>query len=109
MSEGGGFVMDGAGTKHACGMVAPDGSGASGVSFKVQKIVTGIFEALFNDDFHEVPAVSVAQIYRWPMDNNPNGGDTWDNAVLITIGADRLRLKTGTAAAVSWLSPRMGA
>ena len=101
--------MNGAGTKHVCGLVASDGSGVTGVSFKVQKIATGIFEALFNDDFHEVPAVSVAQIYRWPMDNNPNGGDTWDNAVLITIGADRLRLKTGTAAAVSWLSPRMGA
>ena len=101
--------MDGAGTKHACGMVAPDGSGASGVSFKVQKIVTGIFEALFNDDFHEVPAVSVAQIYRWPMDNNPNGGDTWDNAVLITIGADRVRLKTDSQRTVSLLSPRMGA
>jgi hypothetical protein len=101
--------MGGAGTKHVCGRVAPDGSGASGVSFKVQKIVTGIFEALFNDDFHEVPAVSVAQIYRWPADSNPDGGDTGDNAALITMGADRLRLKTGTAAAVSCLSPRMGA
>ena len=101
--------MNGAGTKHVCGLVASDGSGVTGVSFKVQKIATGIFEALFNDDFHEIPAVSVTQIYPCPMDNNPNDDDTRDNAVLITIGADRVRLKTGSQRTVSLLSPRMGA
>jgi hypothetical protein len=101
--------MNGAGTKCACGLVAPDGSGATGVSFKIQKIATGIFEALFNDDFHEVPAASVARIYPCPMDNNPNGGDTWDNAVLIAIGADWVGLKTSSQWAVSLPSPRMGA
>ena len=54
--------MNGTGTKHVCGLVAPDGPGVTGVSFKVQKIATGIFEALFNDDFHEVPAVSVIRM-----------------------------------------------
>lgn len=98
--------MDGADTKHVCGIVAPDGARVSGRGFKIS---TEIFEDLFDEEFHEVPAVSVTQIYRWPIDNNPNGGDTRDNAVFIAIGADRVRLKTGTQRAVSLLSPRMGA
>ena len=44
-----------------------------------------------------------------PMDNNSNGGDTRDNAVLIAIEADRVSLKTGTSAAVSLLSPHTDA
>jgi hypothetical protein len=71
--------MNGTGTKHVCGFVAPDRPGVTGVSFKVQKITTGVFEALLNDEFHEVPAVSVTQIYPCP--------------------------KTGSQRAVSLLSP----
>ena len=97
--------MDGADTKHVCGIVASDGATVSGRDFK---IATGIFEALFDEDFQEVPAISVTQIYRWPIDNNPNGGDTRDNAVLIAIGANRVRLKTGTSAGRKLAEPAHG-
>jgi hypothetical protein len=97
--------MDGVDAKHVRGIVAPDGARVSGRDFK---IATGIFEALFDQDFHEVPAVSVTQIHRWPIDNNPNGDDTRDNAVLIAIGADRVRLKTGMPAGRKLAEPAHG-
>lgn len=99
--------MNGAETKHVYEIDAPSGSGVTDNSFKVQKITAGIFEALFDDDFHGVPAVCVPQIYPYPAGSNSNGGDTGDDAVLIAIGADRVRLKTVRAAAL--LSPHMGA
>jgi hypothetical protein len=106
MSKGrGNSSWTGADTKHVCGIVAPDGARVSGRGFKIS---TELFEDLFDEEFHEVPAVSVTQIYRWPIDNNPNGGDTRDNAVFIAIGADRVRLKTGTPAGRKLAEPAHG-
>lgn len=78
------------------GSVRADGTILSeGKYFKVVHGETGIYNIIFNEDFSTRPTVVVTQHYPDKDDFNNDGGDTKDNAVIIAIGKDRFKLKTG--------------
>jgi len=77
------------------GVVDPFGKVFSGAGFKVEKVDTGLCTIIFTEEFNTVPAVTATQIYPWPFDADSKGGDTRDNAVIVYIAVDRVRIKTG--------------
>lgn len=58
----------------------------------------GIYLVHFNAGFTKTPACAVTQQFsgnsKWD-DYSSNGGDTRDNAVIITLDKDHVRVKTG--------------
>jgi hypothetical protein len=77
------------------GIVEPKGTVYSGSGFKVVREEEGIYVILFDQPFSSVPAVNATEVYPTIDDFNSNGGNTKDNAVLIAVGKDRCKLKTG--------------
>jgi hypothetical protein len=67
-----------------------------GMGFRVARASTGIFDIYFDTAFSAMPFAAVSQIYpdTWTFNN---GGNTKDNAVIVGINQNRLRVKTGNA------------
>jgi hypothetical protein len=64
-----------------------------GVGFQVTRASTGLYTITFNTPFPSPPSCSVTQVF--PNDINSGGGSTIDNAVIVGIQQDRMRIKTG--------------
>ena len=81
------------------GYVNSDGSILQGSGFKVVQDDTGVYTVMFDqasdgsDIFNDTPAVSVTQVYTGDM--SYGGGDITDNAVIIAIAQDRVKILTG--------------
>ena len=80
-------------TRIIFGIVDPQGKIVSGTGFRTDKVDTGLYTILFLDVFNVVPTVVATQIY--PNDINSHGGNTNDNAVIVGITNDRVRIKVG--------------
>jgi hypothetical protein len=84
------------------GIVNKDGSKVGGgAGFTVAKVGSGVglYDITFTSRFPSVPGASVTQM--WNGNDDPlggpagQGGDTRDNAVIVYLAADRMRVKTG--------------
>lgn len=76
------------------GIVSADGTPASGTGYKVFKDDDpGVYDISFDTSFTKSPAVVATQLF--PNQPNSKGGDTRDNAVVVSIEADRCRIVTG--------------
>jgi hypothetical protein len=76
------------------GTVQSNGTIAAGSGFSVSPIESGLYEITFNQSFSARPSASVTQVFP-DLDDFGTGGDTRDNAVLVGINANRIRVKTG--------------
>jgi hypothetical protein len=75
------------------GIVHPDGKVANGAGYTVKRVNTGLYDVSFLTSFSDPPSVVATQIYDFTP--NGGGGNTRDNAVVVYIGPDRARIKTG--------------
>jgi hypothetical protein len=76
------------------GIVSADGTPASGTGYKVFKDDDpGVYDISFDTSFAVRPAVVATELF--PNQANSKGGDTRDNAVVVSIGTDRCRIVTG--------------
>ncbi len=55
---------------------------------------TGVYSVIFENEFPDVPAVSLTQVYNGDQDYE--GGDISDNAVIIYIGTKMAKFLTGS-------------
>jgi hypothetical protein len=78
------------------GIVGPNGAVSAGAGFTVTRLGTGLSDVKFDRAFAAIPSVVVTQIFSG--DPNSAGGDTRDNAVVVGITTDRVRVKTGDGA-----------
>ena len=74
--------------RYIAGTVNADGSRKSGDEFSSNKTTKGHYVVSFRPAFTQISGGSVTQVY-------PNDGDTRDNAVIISLNADSVYLKTG--------------
>jgi hypothetical protein len=77
------------------GIVDPSGTPFSGSGFRVDVVDPGLYTVLFDTAFNIIPAVTATQIYPWPMKPDSGGGQTTDNAVIVYVTNDRVRIKVG--------------
>lgn len=77
------------------GNINSNGTVSQGKGFRVVREEKGVFNVLFDAPFPGVPTVVLTQNYPGWSDFTSDGGDTRDNAVLIAVGADRFKYKTG--------------
>jgi hypothetical protein len=83
-----------AGQYVVTGFVDKDGNVLSGTGgFIVDRIETGIYSIIFTPAFLTRPVVVTSQVF--PNELFSKGGNTRDNSLLIGIGHDRARIKTG--------------
>lgn len=81
------------------GYVAGNGSVLKGTGFKVVRDTTGVYTVLFsqdqdgNDVYNDTPSVCATQVYTGDM--SYGGGYLTDNAVVIAIASDRVKILTG--------------
>ena len=78
------------------GIVAPNGAISTGAGFIVGKVGLGLYDIRFARAFPSNPCVVATQVF--PGDPGSPGGDTRDNAVIVGIAPDRVRIKTGDGA-----------
>lgn len=77
------------------GTVSKTGKKLGGSGYSVSHTEnTGIYFITFAQPFNKLPGASTTQIY--PNDPNDDGGNTRDNAVIIYLSTEQLKLKTGS-------------
>jgi hypothetical protein len=77
------------------GNVNANGTVFQGSGFRVVREEKGVYSVLFDASFPGIPSVVLTQNYPGWSDFADDGGDTRDNAVLIAVGPDRFKYKTG--------------
>jgi hypothetical protein len=77
------------------GIVDPSGTPFSGSGFRVDVVNPGLYTVLFDTAFNIIPAVTASEIYPWPLKADSEGGNTKDNAVIVYLSSDRVRIKVG--------------
>jgi hypothetical protein len=80
------------------GTVQSNGAVAAGTGFSVIRVpfTSGLYEITFDQPFADRPSAAVTQVYP-DLDDFGNGGDTRDNAVIVGINANHVRVKMGDA------------
>ena len=63
----------------------------SGDGYVVKIVGEGLYDVTFLTPFAASPSASVTQVF----DGGGQGGDTRDNAIIVSLAADRMRVKTG--------------
>lgn len=88
------------------GVVKPDGTTIAGAGFSSKKVVNegGLYDITFATSFSSAPAASVTQCYNDANgETNPfqspagRSGDTRDNAVIVYLANNMMRVATGKA------------
>jgi hypothetical protein len=73
------------------GVINANGTIAQGTGFTVSKVGTGLYDISFSNGFPGLPSVVATQWYF----GNGTGGDTRDNAVVVSVSNSSTRIKTG--------------
>ncbi|XXX71794.1 hypothetical protein WMF30_29525 [Sorangium sp. So ce134] len=76
------------------GGVMSNGGIFAGTGFTVSKVGTGFYDITFSTPFNSRASVVATQHYPG---TNDTGGDTRDNATVVVVNHDRVRIKTGGA------------
>jgi hypothetical protein len=79
------------------GYIQSNGATRAGGGFSVNRTSTGLYDIHFELPFLSVPAASVTQVYSGST-SDERGGDTRDNAVIVRLATDRMRVKIGDSA-----------
>ena len=74
------------------GFVRSTGKVETGTGYRVTHDSNGTYTVLFDVPFNTGPAVVATQCYPGEKEQ---GGDTRDNAVIVSISSDRCRIVTG--------------
>jgi len=74
--------------RYIAGTVGSNGAPVSGSDFSSTRTTKGHYVVSFRPAFAQISGGAVTQVY-------PNDGDTRDNAVIISLSADSVYLKTG--------------
>lgn len=81
------------------GVIASDGAVVGGAGFTVRRAAVGIYDMTFTQAFPVVPGATATQIFgslnSGTGDPTSAGGDPRDNAVIVHLSANKLRIKTG--------------
>jgi hypothetical protein len=86
------------------GIINSNGTKFAGDGFSVSRFKEGVFDIAFAQGFSSVPGASATQIYakdgKTPVFSGNAGatleeGDTRDNAIIVQLSADRMRVATG--------------
>jgi len=78
------------------GTIQSDGSIAAGSGFSVAHVGTGLYLITFDASFPVRPSAAVTQIFP-DLDDFGNGGNTLDNAVIVGLNTQRMKVKTGAS------------
>ena len=81
-------------TQIIYGTVDAKGEKISGNSFSSTNEASGRYRVRFEPPFASPPAVTTSQVFAGVHNN---GGDSRDNALVITIEKDKVRIRTGNA------------
>ncbi len=82
------------------GVVRSDGTVSAGAGFKSQRKDQGLYDITFDTPFSSLPGASVTEIFKDgggdPLGGPPgNPGSTLDNAVIVYLGKNMMRVATG--------------